>query len=132
MVDRPALRQKCVKFASRAAAVEKRIPITARAASEPVFVTVKMFCTIAPMRRPRELSQVRKTMDEIASRFCVFRPTLYGPRVPNQRCHGPMVPAFQIQPLAENHGTITPVNFANEIATAAIVAVWITSSMVQP
>ena len=42
------------------------------------------------------------------------------------------MPIFQIQIEAENHGTITAVNFAKAMATAAMVAVWITSSIVQP
>src|ERR1700735_4341206 len=46
MVDRPAFRQKFVKFAWRAAAVENITPRTTSAARAPVFVTVKTFCTI--------------------------------------------------------------------------------------
>ena len=42
------------------------------------------------------------------------------------------MPSFQIQAVAENHGIITAVNFAKAMATAAMVAVWMTSSMVQP
>src|ERR1700722_20624556 len=84
------------------------------------------------MRRPRVLIQVSNTMERIASKFWWFRPTLYGPSAPNQNCHGPTVPIFQIQALALNHGIITAVNFAKAMATAAIVAVWITSSSVQP
>ena len=41
--ERPALRQKSVKFAARAAAVENQKPRSTSAASEPIFATVKIF-----------------------------------------------------------------------------------------
>src|SRR5580698_2160550 len=119
----PAPRQKSVKFVERAMAVEYAKPSSTSAASEPTFATVKTFCTVLPTLRPRVLSHVIKTIDKIASRFWWLRPTLYGPSAPNQKCHGPIVPSFQIHAVPENHGIITAVNFANAMATAAIVAV---------
>ena len=62
-------------------------------------------------------------MESIARRFWRFRPTLYGPSCPNHKFQGPNVPIFQIHADAENHGAITPENFANAMATAAMVAV---------
>src|SRR5579863_1691468 len=121
--ERLALRQKSVKFAARAAAVENHIPSNTSAASEPIFATVKIFCTIEPSRRPRVLIQVTTAIERIARKFCRLRPTLYGPSVPNQRRHGPIVPSFQIHAEGENQGTITAVNLAKAMATAAIVAV---------
>ena len=123
IVCHPALRQKPMKFPLRAASVAKNAPKAASAASVPAFATVNTFCTIDPTRSPCVFSHVSRMIDAIASRFCVFSPTLYGPSAPNQNVHGPNVPNFQIQPCAEKNGKITPVNFANAIATAAIVAV---------
>src|SRR5215472_1886972 len=132
ITKRPALRQKFVKFADFAAAVEKDRPKMTKAASEPIFATVKIFWTVLPRRSPLVLIQVSKIIDKMPSRFWRFRPTLYGPSKPNHKCHGPNVPSFQIQSVAVNHGIITAVNLAKAMATAAIVEVWITRSMLQP
>src|ERR1700730_6274300 len=121
--ERGALRQKSVNFAARATAVENQKTSRTRQASAPVLVTVKMFWMILPRRRPRVLVQDRKTIDTMASRFWRFSPTLYGPSEPNHSCQGPIVPTFQIQAEAENHGSKTAVNLAKAMPTAAMVAV---------
>src|SRR5580658_2856910 len=132
MLPSEALRQKFVKFAERATAVEKNTPRRTSPARAAVFATVKTFCTILPTRRPRVFSHVSSTIEAIARKFWRFSPTLYGPSDPNHGGHGPNVPIFQIQSEAEKNGMRTAVNLANAMATAAIVAVCMTSSMVQP
>src|SRR5215469_16818201 len=64
-----ALRQKSVKFAERAAAVEKKTPRRARPAKAAAFATVNMFCTTFPKPSPRVFIQVRNTIEAMARRF---------------------------------------------------------------
>src|SRR6185437_2968202 len=130
--ESPALYQKLWKFAATASARANRNPTITNAAKETVFTLVKTFWTILPRRRPRKLIHVSSTMEMIASKFCRLRPRSYGPSIPNGSFHGPKVPNFSIQAVGENHGAKTPVNFAKAMATAAIVAVCTTSSIVQP
>ena len=76
-----------VKFALRGNSVEKKTPRSTSPASEIVFATVKMFCTIFPSRRPRVLIHVSRTIGEnreqvLAIEAHIVRAKLTEPQVP--------------------------------------------------
>ena len=71
----PAPRQKSVKLALTAAGLRpSRNPKPTRPSSAATLAKVKTFCTTAPVRMPRVLDQVRKTISAMASSCCVVSP----------------------------------------------------------
>ena len=112
----PALRQKSVKLLATAAGLRPtRKPAPTRPSSAPILANVKTFCTMAPVRMPRVLLQVRKHDDDDGQQL--LRGDADARRCP------PGSSASQIQ------GKKTPVYLAKATATAAMVPVWITRNM---
>src|SRR2546426_908579 len=68
--------KKCPKLAVSAVSVAKATPSTITPTSAPVLVSVRTFCTTAPVRIPRRFTHVRTMMERIAKRFWVFSPTV--------------------------------------------------------
>ena len=71
----PALRQKSVKLLATASGLRPtRKPAPTRPSRAPILAKVKTFCTMAPVRMPRVLLQVRKTMTAMARSCWVVTP----------------------------------------------------------
>ena len=71
----PAWRQKPVKLADTAAGLRPtRNPAPTRPTSAPILANVNTFCTLAPVRMPRVLLQVRKASTAMARACCVVTP----------------------------------------------------------
>src|SRR5260370_18303791 len=91
-----------------------RKPITTTPASAAVFANVKVFWTSLPTSSPRVFVQVRSAINKTAISCSVERLTAYPPKIRTGA----------IKYLSDaTAGTKTPRNFANAIATAAIVPV---------
>ena len=95
-----------------------RKPSATRASKPPTLATVKTFCTVAPSRRPRQLTQVSSAITSIAT--SCWLETWYE--------SGRGTSTFP----ADTQGRNRPRNLAKPTATAAIVPVWITRNSVQP
>ncbi len=94
----------------------KRTPPSASAARTANFAAVDPFCVTVPARRPVPLASVSMAITAIAVRRTGVSAS--GPR--------------RNQGASVTPGASTPRNFAKATTTAAIVPVWMTSTIAQP